>query len=60
MFLVLLLFLLALSAHSYLESKVLEEVCSAVGLVGLGARAGIYPDSDSRCLGVGGVLGGNL
>lgn len=45
---------------SYLEGKVLQEVCSAVGLVGLGARTGIYPHTDGRGLGVWGVLGRNL
>lgn len=43
----------------YLEGKVLEEVSSAVGLVGLGAGAGIDPNTDGRGLGVGRVLGGN-
>lgn len=43
----------------YLEGKVLEEVSSAVGLVGLGAAAGIDPDTDGRGLGVGRVLSGD-
>jgi hypothetical protein len=43
----------------YLEGKVLEEVSSAVGLVGLCAAAGIDPNTDGRGLGVGRVLGGN-
>jgi hypothetical protein len=45
---------------SALEGQVLEEVCGTVGLVGLGARAGINPDTDSAGLGVGGVLGRDL
>ena len=43
----------------YLEGKVLEEVSSAVGSVGLGAAAGIDPDTNGRGLGVGRVLGGD-
>ena len=38
----------------------LEEVGGAIVLFGLGARAGIDPHADSRGLGVGGVLGGDL
>ena len=51
---------LLLSGIIYLECKVLQEVCGAVGLVRLGARAGIYPHTNSRSLGVWRVLGGNL
>jgi hypothetical protein len=43
-----------------LEGQVLEEVCGTVGLVGLGARAGIDPDTNSAGLGVGRVLGCDL
>ncbi len=38
----------------------LEEVGGAIVLFGLGARAGIDPHADSRGLGIGGVLGGDL
>ena len=44
----------------YLESKVLEEVCSSVGLIRLRAAASIDPHADGRCLGPRGVLGSNL
>lgn len=44
----------------YLEGKMLQEVCSAVGLVGLGAGARVYPDADGRGLSPRGVLGSNL
>jgi hypothetical protein len=44
---------------AYLEGKVLEEVSGAVGLVCLGAAAGINPHTDSRRLGIGRVLGGD-
>jgi hypothetical protein len=43
-----------------LEGQVLEEVCGSIGLVGLGARAGIDPDTDGAGLGVGGVLSRDL
>jgi hypothetical protein len=39
---------------------VLEEVGSAVGLVGLGTAAGVNPHADGRCLGPWGVLGSDL
>lgn len=45
---------------SYLEGQVLEEVSGAAGLVRLGSRTGIDPNTDGRGLGPGGVLGGNL
>lgn len=38
----------------------LEEVCGAVGLIRLSARAGIDPDADGARLRKGGVLGGDL
>jgi len=38
----------------------LEEVGGAIGLVGLGAGAGIDPHADGRGLGIGRVLGRNL
>lgn len=38
----------------------LEEVGSAVGLVGLGAGAGIDPHADRGGLGIGRVLGSDL
>ena len=38
----------------------LEEVCSAVGPVRLGAGTSVYPHTNSGRLGVWGVLGGNL
>jgi hypothetical protein len=44
----------------YLEGKVLEEVCSSVRLVRLGAAAGIDPNTDGRRLGPRGVLGSDL
>lgn len=44
----------------YLEGKVLEEVCGAIGLVRLSAASGVYPDTNGRGLGVWGVLGGDL
>lgn len=44
----------------YLESQMLQEVCSAISLVGFGAAAGIDPDTDSRCLGPWRVLGSDL
>jgi hypothetical protein len=43
-----------------LEGQVLEEVCGTIGLVGLGARAGIDPDTDGAGLGVGRVLSRDL
>jgi len=43
-----------------LEGQVLEEVCGTVGLVGLGARTGIDPDTDGAGLGVGRVLSRDL
>ena len=43
-----------------LESEMLEEVSGTVGPVRLCARAGVYPDSDGRCLGVWRMLRGNL
>jgi hypothetical protein len=45
---------------SYLEGKVLEEVCGAIGLIRLGARSGVDPDTDSGRLSPGRVLRGNL
>lgn len=45
---------------AYLESKVLEEVCRSVGLVGLSAAAGVDPHTDGRCLGPWRVLGRDL
>lgn len=42
--------LLLRSFRSTLESQMLEEVRGAVGLVGLGPRAGINPHADSRRL----------
>lgn len=45
---------------SYLERKVLEEVCGSVGLVRLSAAAGVDPDTDGRRLGPRGVLGRDL
>lgn len=44
----------------YLESQVLEEVRGAVGLVRLGARAGIDPHADRRRLRPWRVLSGDL
>jgi hypothetical protein len=43
-----------------LEGQVLEEVCGTIGLVGLGARTGIDPDTDGAGLGVGRVLSRDL
>jgi hypothetical protein len=43
-----------------LEGQVLEEVCGTIGLVGLGARTSVDPDTDGAGLGVGRVLGRNL
>jgi len=43
-----------------LEGQVLEEVRGTIGLVGLGARAGINPDTNSAGLGVGRVLSRDL
>lgn len=48
-----------LSSVVYLEGKVLEEVSSAVGLVGLGAATSIDPNTDGGSLGVGRVLSSN-
>ena len=45
---------------TYLEGQVLEEVSGTVGLVRLSTRAGIDPHTNSRGLGPGGVIGGNL
>ena len=50
----------AVQAASYLERKVLEEVCGSVGPVCLGTAAGIDPDTDGRRLGPRGVLGRDL
>lgn len=44
----------------YLEGQVLEEVCGAVGLLGLCPGAGVYPHANGRRLCVWGVLGGDL
>jgi len=44
----------------YLEGEMLEEVGGAVGLVGLGAGAGINPHADRGGLGIGRVLGSDL
>jgi hypothetical protein len=43
-----------------LESKMLQKVCGAVGLVSLCAAAGVYPNTNGRCLGPGRVLGSDL
>jgi hypothetical protein len=43
-----------------LEGKMLKEVSSTVGAVGLGARTGIDPDTDSAGLRVWRVLGSDL
>ena len=43
-----------------LEGQVLEEVCGTIGLVGLGARTGVNPDTDGAGLGVGRVLSRDL
>jgi hypothetical protein len=48
------------SVCPYLESKVLQEVGSAVGLVRLGAASSIDPYTDRRRLGPWGVLGSDL
>lgn len=45
---------------SYLEGEVLEEVRSAVVLLGLGPGAGINPDADCGCLSPWRVLGSDL
>ena len=44
------------SGISNLEGKVIQEVCGAIVLVRLAPRTGIYPYTDGRCGGVGGVL----
>ena len=44
----------------YLESEMLEEVCSAVGLVGLCSATSIDPDTHSRGLSPWRVFGRNL
>lgn len=44
----------------YLESKVLEEVCGSIRLVGLCPAAGIDPHANGRGLCPWGVFGGNL
>lgn len=49
-----------LRRYSYLEGKVLEEVCSAVGLLGLCPRASVYPDSHRACLSPWRVVGRDL
>ena len=46
--------------YPYLEGKVLQEVCSAVRLVCLGAASGVDPNTDGRRLGPWGVLGSDL
>jgi hypothetical protein len=43
-----------------LEGQVLEEVCGTIGLVGLGARTCVNPDTDGAGLGVGRVLSRDL
>jgi hypothetical protein len=45
---------------SNLEGEMFQEVCGAIGLVGLCAAAGIYPHTNSRCLSPRRVLSGNL
>lgn len=45
---------------TYLEGQVLEKVSGTVGLVRLSTGAGIDPHTNSRGLGPGGVIGGNL
>jgi hypothetical protein len=44
----------------YLESKMLEEVSSAIGLVSLCPATGVDPDTNGRSLSPGRVLGGDL
>lgn len=44
----------------YLESEMLQEVCSAIGLVRFRPRSSIDPNTNSRGLRPWGVLGGNL
>lgn len=48
------------SVASYLEGKVLQEVRGAIGLIRLGAAAGVDPHADGRGLSPGRVLGGDL
>jgi hypothetical protein len=43
-----------------LKSKMLEEVGGTIGLVRFCAAAGIYPNTNGRCLGPRGVLSGDL
>jgi hypothetical protein len=43
-----------------LEGQVLEEVCGTIGLVGLGARTSVDPDTDGAGLGVRRVLSRDL
>lgn len=47
-------------ASRYLEGKMLEEVCGAVGLLCLCSGAGIDPHADGRGLRIRGVLGSDL
>jgi hypothetical protein len=44
----------------YLESKMLEEVCSAIGLLGLGTGTSVNPHANGRGLRERRVFGGNL
>lgn len=44
----------------YLECKMLQEVCCAIGLVRFCPRSGIDPNTNSRSLCPWRVLGGNL
>lgn len=45
---------------AYLESKMLKEVCGAVGPISLCAASGVDPDTNSGGLSPGRVLRGNL
>ena len=48
------------SYAKYLECQMLEEMCGAIGFIGLGSRAGIDPHAHRRRLRIGRILGSDL